>query len=1031
MGTEHAEHEGTGTLPRGFAPDPSQESVLALAPGSSAVVFGAPGTGKTALLAEIVARRFDEGWSSDSIMVIAGSRLAANRLRMTLAHLVERVTLGPLARSMPSFAFQVLSDAARRQGAPRPRLLSGADQDAIIAELLAGHRETKRGPSWPAVFHEEVRELSGFRTELREFLARVTEFGLGPEQLRALSAQAHKPEWAAIAEFAREYDDVLALQHRDDAVPYDAAGLLAAAAREIETGGLGNLRLLIVDDAQELTEGAARIIAAVHAQGGQVLLFGDPDTTTGIFHGAVPTLMAELQQRLALGAPHVLNLVHRHSSGIRQVVARTSNAIGAALAGPQRGALAGEEGGQAFSLLAENSPEETANIANVLRERHVLGGVPWDQLAVVARSSGIVRGLSEALAALEVPTSATGAREPRQVPIVRDLMLVMRLASDRGTLTAEHAEQLLLGPLGGLDAIDVRRLRAALRQRALRDDDARSADEFLVEALAEPVSLLGFPGRVAKRVLALGESLGKARSEIFGLDSHEGDLATAEEVLWGIWSRAGLAESWKAEALAPGVASSDAHRRLDAVLALFAAAQRYSEREPDRTAADFVDAWDAAAIVEDSIAPIAQSQLVTVGTPSMLLGREFDTVVVASVQEGVWPNLKVRGSLFAVSEFRAIVKGGEAPNSGEPGAFLSTLHDELRLFTQATSRAKNLLFVSAVQSEEELPSKLAEGLPQYEPSVPAEAMSLRGLVGALRRDLFETGDSDAAAALAELTRASVPGASPAEWLGVRDISTSEALHTPTAENPVRVSPSSIEKFTACPLHWFVETLDVGSHSIPASIGTIVHAAVESAEDFSEASLLSAIDARWNELGFTTTWGALREHRVVEQLVTRLSAYLLRITEGGWQIRDDEHELRFTHSTGNAVLSGSIDWIERRDDEARIVDLKTGQAISLAEVAEHAQLRAYQWAAARGGIPTLDASGNVSARLVFPKKTTRAIEMDQQPMTNEDLLAFEGIIAETASGMSGETFPAHPGTHCGASHFGRTSCSLHLVREVTE
>ena len=42
---------------RPFVPDASQAQVLALPVGDSAVVLGAPGTGKTALLTEFVAAR--------------------------------------------------------------------------------------------------------------------------------------------------------------------------------------------------------------------------------------------------------------------------------------------------------------------------------------------------------------------------------------------------------------------------------------------------------------------------------------------------------------------------------------------------------------------------------------------------------------------------------------------------------------------------------------------------------------------------------------------------------------------------------------------------------------------------------------------------------------------------------------------------------------------------------------------------------------------------------------------------------------
>ena len=50
----------------------------------------------------------------------------------------------PLVRSVHSYAFAVLRLAAQRAGGPPPRLVTSAEQDAIIADLLAG--EIADGP---------------------------------------------------------------------------------------------------------------------------------------------------------------------------------------------------------------------------------------------------------------------------------------------------------------------------------------------------------------------------------------------------------------------------------------------------------------------------------------------------------------------------------------------------------------------------------------------------------------------------------------------------------------------------------------------------------------------------------------------------------------------------------------------------------------------------------------------------------------------------------------------------------------------
>ncbi|MFA4841839.1 MAG: UvrD-helicase domain-containing protein, partial [Agrococcus sp.] len=157
---------------RPVALDESQDAVLALPEGASAIVLGVAGAGKTTTLVELAAARLEGGLDPASLLVVAGSRQAATALRDRLARRTALVTPGPLARSMPSYAFAVLAALALAEGRPAPQLLSGAEQDRIIAAMLAGHADDAAaghasGPAWPEHLGPEVREQAGFRAELR------------------------------------------------------------------------------------------------------------------------------------------------------------------------------------------------------------------------------------------------------------------------------------------------------------------------------------------------------------------------------------------------------------------------------------------------------------------------------------------------------------------------------------------------------------------------------------------------------------------------------------------------------------------------------------------------------------------------------------------------------------------------------------------------------------------------------------------------------------------------------------------------
>ncbi|WP_309069745.1 UvrD-helicase domain-containing protein, partial [Microbacterium sp.] len=256
--------------------DAGQAAVLALPPETSGTVVGAPGTGKTAVLVERVARLIDAGLAADEVVVLTPTRASATRLRDELGVRVRIATPGPLARSIGSFAFQVVRAEAVRRGDAPPKLLTGADQDRIVADILAGDAEDERDGvvRWPAHLGAHVRASKDFRSELRAFLSELVELGVEPDELESLGVNA----WTAVAGFVRDYRAVLAGMR---AAHRDVSQLYAEAADALRTGaviaGLEHLRVVLIDDAQELTRGGIAVVEALRARGVAVLAFGDPD----------------------------------------------------------------------------------------------------------------------------------------------------------------------------------------------------------------------------------------------------------------------------------------------------------------------------------------------------------------------------------------------------------------------------------------------------------------------------------------------------------------------------------------------------------------------------------------------------------------------------------------------------------------------------------------------------------------------------------------------------------------------------------
>ena len=1040
--------------------DDSQRAVLDLPHGRSAAVLGAPGSGKTRTLVEFVVDRVEvRGWGPTAVMALAPTRSTATTLRDVIASRLTVPTPGPLARTVSSLAFDVVGHAARLVGLPAPTLLTGGDQDSIVRALLEGHELDGTGPSWPDGLGPTVRRLRGFRTELREVLMRSTEHRIGSEGLRRAAELAGRPEWAAVADFRDEYLGVLDAargRHLDSADLVDYA--VAALDRGETSPAVDGLRVVLVDDAQEATESTVALLRALTRRGVAVVAFGDPDLSTSAFRGGTPDVLGRLGPRLGLPDVETLYLstAHRHQPPLRDLVQRVTSRIGTAGAGRQHGAVAApvaepsEVGDRPDSpvppivtVRADSPTHEVASVARLLREHHLVRGVPWSRMMVVVRSGGQVAGVARGLQLAEVPTrTSVAGRAVRDEHAARHLLLAASVAVGRDELTVDLATELLLGPLAGFDPLSLRRLRLALRADELGAGGIRSADDLLVEALEGAGRFVTIDSRFAARAGRFSSSLDAARRAA-------ATGASIEEVLWGLWERSGLAAEWSAQSDGHGIVAAEADRHLDGVVALFTAAKRFVERTPEAPAGAFLDSLLGAEVPEDTLSPQATAETVLVCSPSNAVGVEVDVVVAARLQDGVWPNLRIRGGLLAPDELvalaeRGLLRGGPSENPDDEPAAPSdaravVLSDELRMFALTVSRATRQVVLSCTSNDDEGPSPFFRLLPDGCPEAPAgHPLSLRGLVGHLRHVLVSSPHGpradDAVEALARLAGEGVAGASPDDWYGLLDPTTVEPLiDLDDPEAHVPVSPSQLGSFEECPLHWFVDRFGGSPPNAAMGLGTVLHDVMEHADGTDVDSLWRAVEGRWPELEFESAWIAESEKRRARDMTESLSAYLRDFEASGGSLLGAEST--FTLDIGPARLRGSIDRVERTAEGAAvIVDLKTGRSAptSSQAVAEHPQLGSYQVALADGAVEAVpEGTPPGGAKLVIVSSGVRGKlyrEPAQGAFDDDRLAAFRARVVDAAEHMSGRVFVARLDDHCEGRHGG--SCRIHVVGEVS-
>jgi superfamily I DNA/RNA helicase/RecB family exonuclease len=995
--------------------DADQQAVLDLPVGASAVVLGAPGTGRTTAAVALVADRVVRGLlAPEQVLLLAPRRAQASRLRDRLLLAVGRPVSAPLARTAASLAFDIARRDAAEDGRDTPVLLSGGDQDRLIGQLLPDS-----AAEWPERLGPEVRETRAFRGELRELFARCTERDMDPASLAELGARAGRMDWAAAAEFWREYLEVLPAVEPDAFDSAELVALATAAVLQDRPGELaGRLRLVVVDDMQDLGESAVGLLAALAARGCAVVAFGDPDVAADTFRGGEPDLLGRFEQRFGIESPAriVLGTVHRHPETIRRFVGKVTERIGTALAGTQRNPVARPGGEPVLRVEADGPGALAARIAHLLRERHLEHDVPFAEQAVVVRSGALVEPLARALEIAGVPAVTSGNAQDASDRAPRALVEVVAVALGLLPLTPDSATSLVTGPFCGLDRLALRRLRLALRVEELEGGGVRGAGELLVDALAAPDRLATIDTPFVRRAARLAQTMRAVRE----LDA-EG--ASAEDLLWHVWDASGLAPVWRERALGAGLVAAEANRDLDDLVALFASAARAAERGPTDPAAGFLAARLEADVADDSLAPRGVRDGVLVTTPVGVTGLEFDTVVIAGLQDGVWPNLRPRGSLLGLGELVAELDGRGAPASptDERRAVLS---DELRLFALAASRARSVLLLAAVANDDEAPSVLlglADGpAPDGSASAPN---ALRPLVGLLRRTTVTGAPgerAEAASALARLVRAQVPGAAPSSWWGLAPISTDEPL-VPDPEQPVRVSPSKLERFEESPLDWFLERVAGGEPMLAGAIGTMLHWVLETAETPDEAALLAALEGRWRELDFEADWVEAREHRLADTMIGAISRYLADLEASGTELIGGETTFEFP--AGRALATGTIDRVERdRAGHVRVIDLKTGSSRpSAKETATHAQLGVYQLAVRAGVVDGVDpdaATGGAALLYVRQKTRDPYTLLTQAPLDEEAAGTFRDRLTTAAEGMAAAEFPGpiEPDVRFGSSPY---------------
>ncbi len=1024
------------------------------------LVVGPPGSGKTTVVAAAAALELGERAQGEpQPLVLTFGRRAASQLRNEVARALDRTVSPPWVTTVHAFCLWLLRRAAA-PGTVAPRLLTAPEQEFRVRELLAG----REAEAWPAEIHQAVGTRA-FARQVRSAIARIRQLGLDPDDVVAAGRAAGRGEWVSVGRFFAEYLDILDHEGSLDYAELVHRARIVLADEELAAAVRGEISRVIVDEYGELDPAQIGLLRSLVGPGGPILAVGDPDQVVFRFRGAHPRALADFPDtfRSAAGEPAAvlaLDAVHRGSPGItaaRRRVARrlplpmlgdaASRVLRGEVAGEPSAEVEGVPGAEVRTFVCATEAEQAQLIAEELRRAHLDEGFRHADLAVLVRSGRRqIAPIARALVAAGIPVEVAGDEIPLlSEQAVRPLLLALEVVL-RGTepggseLEADEAKRLLTSPLVGLDAVGLRTLGRLLLEVEREETGtaliARSPGQLIADALAEPERLTGLPDTPeVTAVRGLAELLERAARAL------RNPASGASDVLWTLWSDTEWPQRLRGASLAGGEGGRRADRDLDAVIALFASANASEQPAGPGGVRGFLAEVAAQEIPADTTREAeVRGRGVRLLTAHRAKGLEWPLVVIAGVQEGLWP---APGQGAAILEPSELVSDGLV---GRPDA-REAVADERRLFHVACSRASRRLIVTAVQGsdgEANQPSRFLSELgvepAEFQPS--ARPLTLPALVAQLRRRAADPGCSaalrEAAAArlarLAALTdshgRALAPQARPSLWWGVLDATG----RPPTPTGPLRISPSMLTGMLTCPRqHYLTRQVKADPpRNAATSLGSVIHVLAEHARNsglgFDE--LTAKLDEVWGELPFATAWLSVAERDQAEAALTRFLNW--SDANAGTEVLGVEVDFDVeVDVAGDQVrLVGTVDRLERAaDGRLRVVDFKTGKRPPTAgATASHEQLGVYQLAIEAGGFERLAGPGAASAGgcLVYlrvpggsdlddyPKEFHQAALSEQPHLANDDAEHPSWVherLSRAVKLIRAGRYPATPGPGC--------------------
>ncbi len=606
-------------------------------PGGPIVVLAGAGSGKTRVITQRIAHLIlDRGEPAHGLVAVTFTNKAAAEMRGRIERLLGGAPEGAWIGTFHAFCLRLLRREGRHVGLePGFAVYDTDDQVAVVRRILRDDGEP------------DTVQIA------RTYLSRISRAKSALETPESLEARASSPEARLTAGVFRRYRDAL---RRANAVDFDdlllrALELLDADRHpDLRAHHAGQCRHLLVDEYQDTNRPQYLLVRALSSVHGNLFVVGDEDQSIYAFRGADLRNILDFERDHPGARVVKLEENYRSTGTILDVagavIARNTQRKGKRL---WSGNPRGEE------VLVCHAPDDRAEAewaAAGVRAFHP--EVPYEETAVLYRTNAQSRPFEEIFRRDRIPHQVVGAVQFYERREVKDLLAYAKLLAN--PTDDVSFRRVVNTPPRGIGDATLATVAEAARNRGVSLTEAA--------ALAIEQGLLaGRSARALQELLALLQ-------EMRGLAAEMPLVQLFNALLERIGYEAYLRKTYPEEG----------YDRMENVRALVSAAAEHERETPGATLQGFLD---RSALVSDADG-VGAGPGVTLMTAHCAKGLEFRVVLVAGLEENVFPHARSRDDRDDVEE-------------------------ERRLFYVAMTRARERLLLSRAES------RLVQGVPVSHP----------------------------------------------------------------------------------------------------------------------------------------------------------------------------------------------------------------------------------------------------------------------------------------------------------------------------